>query len=369
MSEVKDKIKKILLEELNNIIDKVHNDNIQFIDDKMSYCKVSINGKDYLISYDKYIYIMTHDLPKFICDNRLIHISLNYDDYITRNLYNMYGKNIFECQSYRMIIIIEEDNKQYEISYISGRSKGIMINSKDKYFCNDSNISNYFMNNIYYCKSDVFIVNLSVKNKYLKKLRGAGSHRNIMIFHKNETNDSINFQIYIYEPHGTDIKKNRIPEHILNKFVEELNRNVLKFSDNRGITNNIKFTIIDKSDIICPRGIQSYTRKYDIGMCMLFSHFWYYMFFVCLMNKKFNKNYDIKSLITVLETDFIDTINKICKNTEGQQLLYKLMVRFSYYYMQEFFQNYYTPKQRKEIENKLSEYIIKNNIDNKNVIR
>uniref|UniRef100_A0A6C0I595 Uncharacterized protein n=1 Tax=viral metagenome TaxID=1070528 RepID=A0A6C0I595_9ZZZZ len=369
MSETRSIINRILLEELNNIINKVNNHNIEFIDNVMSYCKFTINGKDYYMSYDKYVHIMTHRLPNFHYDNVFIQINENYDNYITQKLYNMYNKNSNDCKSYKMTITVEEDNKQYEIYYTRKISRGILISSKNKYSCNDRDILNYLMNDIYYCKSNIFIINLTVKNNYLLKLKGRGNHRNIMLLHKKETNKSIYFQIYIYEPHGTDIKKSKIPQHILDNFVKELNRNTKKFRNNHDEDRDIIFSLIDKTEISCPRGLQSYAKKYDIGMCVYFSHFWYYMLFMCMINKNLNKDFDIVDLITVLETDFIKTINNIAKNEEGQQLLYKLMVRFSYYNMQEYLHNYYNSKQRTEIENRLNNYIIENYIDNNNVIR
>jgi hypothetical protein len=119
-----------------------------------------------------------------------------------------------------------------------------------------------------------------------------GYHRTFIVFKKFNNI----YTGYYYDPEGN---KNTYYTNLINELINKLNY------------KNMKIKPIIES---CPIGIQSLLKDVDIGLCAIYSHFWYHCFIeVIYIIKKYDKKYGNKYNVKLHEIDISNYINYINK--------------------------------------------------------
>ena len=157
----------------------------------------------------------------------------------------------------------------------------------------------------------------------------------------NYINNVLN--VYYYDPHGTQ-GKSWSSEHKIYDFLSIFFNDMKISMNNYGITN----IILKRYDIMCPIGIQSYSARYDIGMCQIFSSLWLYLVIKIIDTAK-------EQNISLPETDkWIFLINKYFTTNFNPKQMYNSLLLF--------ISNKYTlftqeNKENKEYKEELEKYI------------
>jgi len=91
-------------------------------------------------------------------------------------------------------------------------------------------------------------------------------HENLLLIHK----DRVGYTVVLYEPHGS-ISSGSMEIKMTDLFLEYFERFFWE--------NDIPVVMIPRYHVSCPKGLQIYARD-KIGLCVIFSIFWYYCFLV-----------------------------------------------------------------------------------------
>lgn len=328
-------IKNIILEELRNIKNQIKDDNINFVNNKISKKNIKINDKEYNIPYDIYVkYIIASTVSVKVQNSKkiLFTISQLYDNDIVQNIYKMLTESNIKinCKTYKIIF-----KKEFNSAFLHSSNNDENItkilyfnqNDTEKYSLNEKNILNSFLPDILNCNSKTFIMNSAIYEK------GDNiGHRNMMLFKRSDFGNKILFDIYIYEPHGT-----QSIDPVYNTFINELNIKSKLYKPNPDFNKNISFNLYIPFFEHCPIGIQNILKTVDTGLCVVYSYFWCYLFIKCCTNEKFiNNDYETSRLIYLLENNTVSSIKKIMYS-ENILLIYKLLVQFGYYTIENWF--------------------------------
>jgi len=120
----------------------------------------------------------------------------------------------------------------------------------------------------------------------------AGYHRTFMIFKKM---DDL-YTGYYYDPEGN---KDIYYTNVVNNLIEKLNY------------KKIKIKPINET---CPIGIQSLLKDVDIGLCTIYSHFWYHCFIeIIYVIKKYDRKYGNRYNLDLHKINIDNYINYINK--------------------------------------------------------
>ena len=328
-------IKDIILEELKNIKLQVKDDNIKFVNNKISKKNIKINDKEYEVPYDIYVkyIIATTENVNVKKDNQRYSISQLYDNNIVQNIYKMLTESNIEinCKTYKISFKKEFNSAFLYSSYNNENITKILYfnqNDTEKYSLNEKNILNSFLPDILNCNSKTFIMNSAIYEK------GDNiGHRNMMLFKRSDFGNKILFDIYIYEPHGTESI-----DPVYNTFINELNIKSKLYKPYSEYDKDISFHLYVPYFEHCPIGIQNILQTVDTGLCVVYSYFWCYLFIKCSTNERFiNNDYETSRLIYLLENNTISSIKKIMSDNENILLIYKLLVQFGYYTINNWF--------------------------------
>lgn len=324
-----DKIIKKIIEQVvmkkikSNLIDK--KDNLITLESLKK--KFDIEKKGLVINNIKNI----KDIFRYVENNNVVSKSVDilYKTFISNNIseQNEYEK----CSGYELYIdplnsidIICKNEKDYD-RILDGSSKiKNFINKYENEYVNiikendvsisfDFNINNMddnyhtfilkvipdMLNDIFsLCNNDIIPLQIRLVVYDRKDLISSekdnilGYHRTFIVFKKFNNI----YTGYYYDPEGN---KNTYYTNLINELINKLNY------------KNMKIKPIIET---CPIGIQSLLKDVDIGLCAIYSHFWYHCFIeVIYIIKKYDKKYGNKYNVKLHEIDISNYINYINK--------------------------------------------------------
>lgn len=167
------------------------------------------------------------------------------------------------------------------------------------------------------CESNYVVVPLTVASHDEKDPKNikTTSHRNTVILHKIIKNNKIvRVEGYHYEPHGT-VHGDSYNKSEIEMFYIRMN----EMSNESTLVdrNMIPFEFFSKS-AVCKIGAQRLSKKYDIGLCTIFSTMWWNCFLNIIQNiNKIEKKFKINTLSSVPLRDWIKEIDVYITNFLG----------------------------------------------------